>query len=249
VLLLKRPIATLNLRTLPIVMRLNNRELHRLLSDRGISYLHHANTVATSLTYIEQGGLLSRGAVERRNLYQTSQYSDYKDKVHNIWDDVFLDTLDLHEHFNRQNHYGPVLFKVSIDFLLKTKSEVWVTKNNPVHWKKNIRNSEKYFRSVREMDRTWGEYKSEKRMITIRGVTRPFLFKYLHEIVLDDPELLIGDINLHNNALKVIRKAIRLNNLEVKIKTRHCRNCFCKDNYLDDLPIRTLRKLFNPPKS
>jgi hypothetical protein len=231
-------------------MKLNPKELYELLREKGITHLHHANSVATSITYIAQGGLLSRGSVENRNLYQTSQYSDLKDKIYNIWNDIFLDTLDLHKNFNRQNYYGPVLFKVSADFLLKTKSEVWVTKNNPVHWKKSMRNIEKYFRSVKEIDRNWDGYKPEKRMITIRGVSKPILFKHLDEIVLDDPGLLIDGINLYNEARNAIRRAIRRNNLEIKLHSRKCQPyCFCKSNYLHDVPTRTLEKLFYARKA
>ena len=51
-----------------------------------------------------------------------------------IFNDIFLDTKDLHKHFSRQNHYGPVLFRFELELLLDEEIEVWVTKNNPIYW-------------------------------------------------------------------------------------------------------------------
>jgi hypothetical protein len=226
-------------------MNLDKIKLHRLLLEKKITHVHHANTLGTSLTYIEQMGLLSRGTVEKRGLYQTRQKSDHKDKLHKIWHDVFLDTLDLHGHFNRQNHYGPVLFKISIDFLLKTKSEIRITKSNPIHWKFPMEKREKYFASVSELRRKWDECKPEKRMITVRKSTKPILFGYLDEIILDNPDLLLDGKNLHRRALAALRTAINENGLNVILRTRKCRpRCFCKENYMDQVTPFDLRKSF-----
>ena len=56
-------------------MKINNTELHQLFTEKGIHFLFHANTVSTSRTFIEQGGLLSRGAIEQNGLMQTVQSS------------------------------------------------------------------------------------------------------------------------------------------------------------------------------
>ena len=121
-------------------MKLNNSELHALFVEKDITHLHHANTVATSITFIESGGLLSRADVEDHNLCQTVQASDDEDKQFDVWHDVFVDTADLHEWFGRQNIYGPILFKFNIVFLLSDELEVWVTKNNPMYWQGEITN-------------------------------------------------------------------------------------------------------------
>ncbi len=51
-------------------------------------------------------------------LFQTPQLSDEIDKVVDVWNDVFFDSQDLHGYFPRQNLYGPVSFKFSIDLIL-----------------------------------------------------------------------------------------------------------------------------------
>jgi hypothetical protein len=77
---------------------LNPTELYNFLQKKNIKYLYHANTVATSLLYVEQKSLLSRQYVEDNNLYQTSQYTDAKDKILGIYDDIFLDMVDIHSY-------------------------------------------------------------------------------------------------------------------------------------------------------
>ena len=72
-------------------------EVYAVLRQIGVTQLHHANTVTTSCTFLEQGGLASRGFVEDRHLSQTAQpASDEIDKRYGIWHDVFLDHVDIH---------------------------------------------------------------------------------------------------------------------------------------------------------
>ena len=100
-------------------MKLNNLELHKFFQEKGITHLYHANTVTTSISFIQAGGLLSRGDVEKNDLLQTAQESDGVDKTFDVWNDIFLDTADLHKLFSRQNRYGPVLFVFDVNLLLK----------------------------------------------------------------------------------------------------------------------------------
>lgn len=80
-------------------MKISNLALHQILTDKGFTHFHHANTIATAITFIESKGLLSRGEVERRGLIQTKQASGEDDKTYDVWNDVFLDILDLHVFF------------------------------------------------------------------------------------------------------------------------------------------------------
>ncbi|TOB51551.1 hypothetical protein, partial [Vibrio parahaemolyticus] len=168
-------------------MRLDNRELYELLSEKEVTHFHHANTVATSITFIENNGLLSRGDVANNGLYQTPQASDEEDIKFDVWGDVFIDTVDLHGLFPRQNLYGPVLFKFGLDFLLNEDLHVWVTKNNPMFWSDNLSQEDKYFQSVGELRQRWNEFDTQRKMVTIRKPQRPVLFQYLEEIIIDNP--------------------------------------------------------------
>ena len=55
---------------------MTNEEIKSILKEKEVKHLYHANTVATACTFLENGGLLSRGYVEDHDLFQTSQMSD-----------------------------------------------------------------------------------------------------------------------------------------------------------------------------
>lgn len=232
-------------------MKLDTQELFDLLTEKNIHYLHHANTVATAITYIEAGGLLSRGYVENAGLFQTKQASDPIDKKFDVFEDIFLDSTDLHTYFNRQNHYGPILFKFSIDFLREENFDVWVTKDNPINWNSNMSDGDKYFESVAELMEKWDKYQRQRKMITIRKVAMPILFNYIDCVILDDPRVQIpsSGIVYFNEAVEGLKQAYNgRGELKNKFKTRECSNCFCRSNYLNELPVAKLNRIFLPHK-
>ncbi len=229
-------------------MKLNNRELYELFEEKGVKKLFHANTVATSITFLEEGGLLSRDWIERNERYQTPQSSDDIDKIFDVFDDVFIDTADLHKHFSRQNHYGPVLFQFGLDLLLDESLEFWVTKDNPIYWVKNSDPSDYYFKNVRELSSKWDAYQKQRKMLTIRKPNKPILFNYLEEIVLDNPKVLIhDDVSLRKESRKALIRAVSGNEeLKSKLTWRECGHCFCTDNYLKQVPTSELAQKFLP---
>ena len=218
-------------------MELNHKEVRKVLENKGISNLYHANTTKTALTFIKTGGLLSRGAVEYYKLEQTPQNSDQIDKEFNVWNDIFLDSTDLHRRFNRQNHYGPILFKFGLevlnqDFLLP----LWITKDNPIYWVSNQSNKEKYIQNLYELDSLYSNG-SYKEMITFRNTFYhlPFV-PFLEEIIIDDPKLEWKEsgINLFSESYRLIKEAMNASNFNynnVKITQRECDDCYCKSNY------------------
>lgn len=227
-------------------MRLNNADLYQLFSEKEIHYLYHANTVGTSRTFIQNDGLLSRGAIEAKGLFQTPQGSDALDKQFNVWNDVFLDTVDLHGYFPRQNLYGPVSFRVSSGFLLEQDYHVWVTKDNPQNWNANMTDAQKYFSDVAELRRDWDLYHRQRKMVTIRNQLEPVLFNYVDEVQVDDPEVILdGTTVLFNEAVDIF-KGVLVDKplLKGKFRKRVCENCFCKSNYIDQVRIHDLKRLF-----
>jgi hypothetical protein len=115
---------------------MNGPEVHAALQACGVTLLHHANTVVTSCTFLEQRGLASRGYVEHARLVQTPQRSDDLDKKFGIWWDVFTDGVDIHQRRRSRNYYGPVLFSFPLSILLHIPqgAQVLVTKKNPANW-------------------------------------------------------------------------------------------------------------------
>ena len=229
-------------------MRLNNKDFLELLIEKGVTHLHHANTVATSITFIENNGLLSRGDVADNGLFQTEQASDEDDIRFDVWGDVFVDTVDLHGLFPRQNLYGPVLFKFNLEFLLNDDLHIWVTKNNPMFWTDNLAEEDKYFQSVDELKKRWYQFDTQRKMVTIRKPKKPILFQYLEEIIIDNPKVIInGNIRLKLESMNALYFATEKHpNLRRLIRDRECKYCFCTKNYLDDIPVAELARLFLP---
>lgn len=228
-------------------MRLNNNDLFDLLERRGINKLYHANTVATSITFIEQGGLLSRGLVEQRQLYQTPQPSDAKDREVEVFNDIFLDTTDLHTYFSNRNFYGPVTFVFSVE-LLRGDFEVWCTKGNPYYWDATRPVEDRYFQSVKELDDSWDDYQRQQKMLTIRNTNAPVLFNYLEVALVDKTreETFTNTTYFDDAAVALKESMIDKGALLNRFKRRECDNtCNCHTSYRA-VPHRGLKKLFFP---
>lgn len=131
---------------------LNGTEIANLLRERGFTHIYHANTVATALSYLRNGGLLSRQYVEDhpQTCFQTMQRSDEKDKMLGIYNDIFFDATNMWQ-VNQVNYsyYGPVVFKYTIDFLSQMPN-VFVSKNNPIHMQWNCV-EDNFFCDVQEL--------------------------------------------------------------------------------------------------
>ncbi|MDO6762596.1 hypothetical protein [Agarivorans sp. 1_MG-2023] len=233
-------------------MRLDNKELYDLLHEKKVTHFHHANTLSTSITFIENDGLLSREDVVDNKLFQTPQASDEEDVKFDVFGDVFIDTVDLHGFFPRQNLYGPVLFKLNLDFLLKEDLHVWVTKNNPMFWGEHLTMDDKYFQSVDELRKRWDEFDTQRKMFTIKKPKAPILFEYLEKILIDNPETIIneGGINLYTELQHALFSATEEKPaLRRLIEVRECGYCYCTKNYLNDISVSELARLFLPKKT
>lgn len=235
------------------MMEVSPKELYDFLSGRGYKYFFHANTVRTSCTLIRQGGLFSRGEIATRKLPMTPQSSDDIDKLFDVWNDIFLDIVDLHGYFPRQNLYGPVCFKMSNEFLLdKNLPNICITKNNPIYWEQNMLDGEKYFLSVSEyaseFDENMGNGTIQTKMFTIHNTSKRIPFeKYLTEVILDDPAVAIDGVVLFDTAKKALVTSLCETGFDSSIlKIRTCNNCFCKTNYSNQVSDAELQKLFIP---
>lgn len=232
-------------------MKLVNAELHEVLSAKGVTHLFHANTVATSTSLILAGGLLSRGEVERRNIFQTPQSSDDDDRRFDVWNDIFLDSEDLHKKFRRQNKYGPVLFRFKIDFLLEGDLDLWITKRNPIYWREGQSSNDRYFQDTSELMKAWDEPGSQQRMFTIRNPRVPVLFPHLDEITFDyfDGNI-YGEKGLHAGTItkhSLFAATEGLESLRNLVKTRECApTCYCDKNIRNELSNLERALLFCP---
>lgn len=175
---------------------LDAKEVYKILLEKGITYFHHANTIRTSITYLKEGALLSRGYIEAEALYQTLQESDAIDKKYGIWNHLFLDALDLGGYFGKPNVYGPVLFKFDMKLLLSEQiPTIRISKQNPHYWREGDCLNSRYYTDIGQFKK---EYRAGNKMQDGRTM---FIFTtlggkldfgdWLKEVSIDDPQLIV----------------------------------------------------------
>jgi hypothetical protein len=214
-------------------------DVHEVLDSLGVTHLHHANTVTTSSTFLDHGGLLSRRYVEKHGLPQTPQSSDQLDKDFGIWDRVFVDHVDIHFRGGRKkgpNQYGPVLFVFQLDLLLQLPkgSKVLVTKTNPVHWSRSDKDNERWFRTPEELSAKLSKGDFDK-MLVIETADGKVAFPSDApvRIALDNPKRkMISGADAFDHAQRRLRTAAKVGGVNVSIEEHVCRDdCICLDKY------------------
>ena len=219
-----------------------------VLQSKGVKLLYHANTVATSCTFLSHATLMARGVVAESGLHQTTQFTDHLDKRYGIWHDLFFDVVDIHDRKHDINLYGPVLFAFDIQVLTEDwLTSVLVTKKNPSRWSDGEQDSERYFATVDEFEADYkiGDFGS---MILIRSSEGKLSLKeHLKLVSLDDPMRREGSVELYSYALGALTLASRLGGIkDVKPKRRVCRDiCKCKGSY-GKIDVYELGRLFAP---
>jgi hypothetical protein len=228
---------------------MNPTDVYEVLLGIDATQLYHANSVTTGCTFLEHGGLLSRGYVERHKLVQTSQYSDDADKKYGIWHRIFVDHVDIHFRAGRikgPNQYGPVLFVLDSDVLanLPKGSEVSVTKKNPVNWKDNEPEANRWFKDADELaaNLTFGDFNKMLVIKTASG-TLDFLDQKV-QIFLDNPKRKISSgKDAYTHAEKRLRAAAA-GKVKASIVPHECRpDCSCIEKYAR-CPVQRFDLLF-----
>lgn len=126
----------------------------------GRKTLRHANSVLTAKTFVDNGGLLSRGFIEENGYFQTRQPSDEVDKQFDIWNDHFFNLSDQHKRFGfgKPNTYGPISFLISIEDLLphlagRRGIGFCVPTCQPMYWnRQKYKRKEKWLHTLEEFD-------------------------------------------------------------------------------------------------
>ena len=239
---------------------LNTTELYDILLKKGITYLYHANTISTSITFLNHKSLLSRKYVEDNELFQTTQYSDDKDKKFDIYDDIFLDFIDIHEEWKRHNNYGPFLFAFSIELLKSNEvKSLRITKKNPVHWKVTESEKDWYYSNLKDFDdnyRKGNKLKDVGTMIILKDLNgklplRPNIKKF----IFDNPNLFVDYKNekqylsqLLGTELKKIVNENDFTDIERVLRHKHkifrC-SCWHQYNIMLWKDLNNLKRLFH----
>ena len=224
---------------------LNPAEIYELLRAKGVTNLYHANTVTTAQTFIEEDSLLSRYFVEQHHLEQTAQSTDEMDQTLGLWDDVFLDGFDLHQRSSEPSSFGPVLFVMKLELLLRRDlGELSATRWNPSYWKYHPNWEDRYIMELSELEdhylapgvdpaRIVFTFTKSERKIT--------LSKFLYQIILDEPYCSIQNGSNTNFIItKQVQSALRStmdrNGLtDIPLILRHASSvkptCNCTEQY------------------
>lgn len=217
---------------------MNGKEVYEAFKSIGAKQLHHANTVTTSCSFLQLGGLGSRQFVEASGLPQTSQESDDIDKKFGLWNCIFVDHVDIHNRGGRAkgpNQYGPVLFVFDLELLLElpAKSRVRVTKKNPWYFKSGETAKDHWFQSPDEVvaNVKFGNF---EKMVVIE--TPSGLLEFPNKrvrITLDAPDrALPSGIDARASADAKLRKSAKKGGVSITIDPANCRSsCICREVY------------------
>lgn len=209
---------------------ITNKEIKEIFIEKSINHLYHVNTVLTSLTFLNNDGLLSRGAVDDMELIQTKQESDESDKEFGVFYDIFFDSVDIHTRAKKINDYGPITFVYSISLIDELpEGIIKITKSNPIYWTKDMAEEERYFTTADDLrnDFNKGTFCQH---ITLKDCHYPISFSHLEYIVIDDPQ--IHNKIYYETAVNTINDVLKKNNIAVDLKTRVCpEECQCKTQY------------------
>lgn len=209
---------------------MNANEVKEILINHKVSGLFHANTVTTSLTFINNGGLISRGTAEELHLPQTPQFSDKIDKSYDIYHDIFFDSVDIHERAKKINDYGPITFVYSLDVLDELENyDICVTRDNPIRWEEDMTYNERYFTDYEELNSHFAKGNFVQH-ITVRNIREALPFKYLTKIIIDYPGESLE--KYFNPAYRALEKALQDNGINAPIVIRECPSeCNCQEKY------------------
>lgn len=215
-------------------------DVKKCLIRAGVTELYHCNSVVTSLSYIQHGGLLSRQTAENLGLPQTRQETDAKDKSLGIYNDIFFDSVDIHERAHKCNEYGAVLFVYSIDVLDSLSSyDIGVTYDNPIRWDVEMSEAQRYLQTPEDfLSFCKGDFCKH---ITVRNISNPLSFQYLQEIIIDNPG---EDYKpFLDKAIDCLSNALHSQHILVPLNVRVCpSDCSCIEKYKNCKPGYTYHR-------
>lgn len=230
-------------------MKLSIKKVYKTLKSKGITHLYHANTVITSCHFLKRGALLSREKIEKLKLAQTEQSSDKIDKKYGIYNDIFIDSCDIHKRANQINHYGPVLFKINLDIINNESiGEMYITKENPSNWNPLDDIASYWFQNVKEVNEDFGEFHFKQILVLRNCKGKLPLIDFLEEIIVDEPSRnfpkKLDTVSYSIGALKLAYALGPLENVDFKV--RKCSGfCTCKNSY-KGFDKKMLIKFFSP---
>jgi len=227
-------------------MDLKPSEVVKILKNKGIHTLYHADSVITSCSFLKKGCLLSRGELEKLRLPMTGQQSDAQDKKFKVWHDVFVDAVDIHVRKKARNFYGSVLLCIDASVLTEGGiSSIRVTKSNPFYWKNSLPKSERYFQTLDEFEEGYNYGDFEKMFVIPKESGLIYFNKYLRKIVVD--YIILNGNQTWERAIEALKETAKESKIDhIPIEKRNCPiECKCAQQY-QKMRQDTIRMFYNP---
>jgi hypothetical protein len=205
-------------------MEIVSKRVYEILRDKGVSSIYHASSVMAACNMLRNRCLLSPGSADKLGLFHSAQTSALLGRNFGIWDDVFTDTVDLHELTGEPNLRGPVLFKLDIEIIRNTvNGKAWVTKSNPAGWAVNTPHARRWFTSANDLDHYFDLGNADYMTLFRHCGGRLPLLNHLEQLIVDDPRLRIdGEIDCFSMAYGALKLAMSEGGTEAPIVRRTC---------------------------
>ena len=141
------------------------KELYKFLKDKGIDYLYFSTTVKNACSMIDYDTLMSLRVLSLNELPMSSVDNEDTYKRCHMWNKIPLYLCNLHGYFSRQNRNGPVCLKISVDFLLDIHDrDLYISKRNPLNWKKTLTKNDICYSSVEEFSECFDTLNSQRKI-------------------------------------------------------------------------------------
>jgi hypothetical protein len=205
-------------------MEIVSKRVYEILKDKGVASIYHANSVMAACSMLRNRCLLSPGSADKLGLFHCTQTSSQIGRSFGIWDDVFTETVDLHQLTGAPNRRGPVLFKLDIEIIRNTvNGRAWVTKSDPAEWAITTPHDRRWFSSANDLDHYF-DLGNANYMALFRhcGGRLPML-NHLQEVIVDDPHFSIdGEIDCFSMAYGALSLAMTEGGIKAPIVRRGC---------------------------
>jgi hypothetical protein len=191
---------------------------------------------------------MSNASLEKFGLFHNSKIPGKLGHNYGIWNDIFTESLDIHNHSGNINHLGPVLLELDIEIVKNSYSgKVWVTKSNPSKWETNINHERRWFVSANDLDNYFTEGNTDFMVVFRHCGGKLPIQGHLNKIVIDDPKLETDEyqVDYFSMAYGALKLAMTEGNIEAPIVKRSCNSeCGCLDDYMNGIPGPD--KMFTP---
>lgn len=216
-------------------MEILRKRIYEILKDKGVSSIRHANSVENSAFFLRNRCLMSRETIEKLSSQTTFSKAQHSGTNYSVWNDIFADSVDIHEQTNSVHNHGPVLFELDIEIIKNTYTgKVWVTKSNPMKWDANTHQERKWFVSAYDLEDNFACGSSEHMIVFRHCAGKLPILDHLNRVILDDPKLQTDryQIDYFSMAFGALALAMKQGGFDVPIEKRICnQGCSCLDSY------------------